>query len=248
MKTLALDIETAPSLAYVWKLWKEDIPLARLVEPGYMMCYAASWMGSAKVEFHSIESSEPEMVESVWHLLDKADAVLHYNGKKFDIPHINSEFFKHDLAPPSPYKQIDLYSTVRKKFRFASGKLDHIAQIAELGGKKAIDFETWEDCMHRDPNAWERMKRYNIQDVRLLKRLYHQLLPWISSHPNVALYGDAESDQCPKCGAPEADLIKRGYAYTQVGKFQQYRCAKCGSWSRGAKALARVDLREVQQS
>ncbi|NIV35232.1 MAG: hypothetical protein GWN58_38990, partial [Anaerolineae bacterium] len=49
------------------------------------------------------------MLEGAWELLDEADAVVHYNGKKFDIPTLNREFVKYGFTPPSPYKQIDLY-------------------------------------------------------------------------------------------------------------------------------------------
>ena len=41
MKTLIIDIETAPSIAYVWQMWKANIGLNQVEERGYLMSYAA---------------------------------------------------------------------------------------------------------------------------------------------------------------------------------------------------------------
>ena len=47
--------------------------------------------------FDSVHESKPEqMVSRVHGLLDDADVVCHYNGKKFDIPTLNREFLLWD--------------------------------------------------------------------------------------------------------------------------------------------------------
>jgi hypothetical protein len=38
--------------------------------------------------------------------------------------------------------------------------------------------------MQRDLAAWQKMEKYNIQDVILLEKLYITLLPWIISTPS----------------------------------------------------------------
>ena len=43
-KALILDIETVPHTAKVWGLWNETIPLARLLEAGEVICFAAKWL------------------------------------------------------------------------------------------------------------------------------------------------------------------------------------------------------------
>ena len=43
MKTLTLDIETAPQVAHVWGLWQQNVGLPQLLESGYVMCFAAKW-------------------------------------------------------------------------------------------------------------------------------------------------------------------------------------------------------------
>jgi uncharacterized protein YprB with RNaseH-like and TPR domain len=123
MKILLLDIETAPNLGYIWKMFKENIPLDRLIESGYILCWSAKWLGEKEVFFESLQGkSSKAMLRPLYKMLNEADAVIHYYGKKFDIPTINNEIVDAGWAPPSPYKQIDLYDTVAQQFKFPSNK------------------------------------------------------------------------------------------------------------------------------
>jgi DNA polymerase elongation subunit (family B) len=135
MKVLYLDIETAPTLVYSWSLWPKYIDPNNVQEAGYTLCWAAQWEGERNVEFGSIRKGENEMLARIHALLDEADAVVHYNGTKFDIPVLFREFVRAGLHPPSHFHQIDLLKTVRKQFRFESNKLDYVCQRLGLGGK-----------------------------------------------------------------------------------------------------------------
>lgn len=239
MKILHLDIETAPNLVYAWGLYKQDVSISQIVDPGYTLCYAAKWHGDRTIHTANVKDDGGEgLVKTLWALLNEADVVVHYNGTKFDIPTINKEFLLLGLPPPAPYQQIDLLKTVRKQFRFASNKLDFVCQQLGIGAKvQHKGMELWSQCMQGNEKAWREMLRYNKQDVRLLGKLYLKLLPWIDNHPNVVLYEplveNREGLHCPNCGGDE--LERRGFAYTKVSKFQRYRCTDCGKWSRVRK-------------
>jgi uncharacterized protein len=196
-----------------------------------MMCFAAQWVGEREVMFFSeYHDSREEMVHAAHRLLNEADAVITYNGDGFDIPHLNREFLELGLTPPSPYASIDLLKTVRKQFRNASNKLDWIVQHLGIGAKTShTGFQLWLDCMRGDAKAWELMKRYNMQDVRVTGKLYKRILPWITAHPNVSLR-DGHTSGCPNCGSFKA--IKDGHAYTAMGKFPKYQCKECGKYYR----------------
>jgi len=245
MKILAIDIETSPNLAYVFALWKQNISIDKIVDSTEMLCFAAKWLGEKEILYYSLHhDGKDEMITQAYHLLNEADAVLHYNGKNFDVPHLNREFLQAGLKPPTPFKQIDLVHAARKQFRFPSNKLDYVSQAVGLKGKtKHEGFELWRKCMEGDDKAWRTMRRYNIQDVRLLEQLYKKLLPWIPGHPNVALFEDGAEDVCPGCGSK--DLAPQGFAVTQVSKFQRYQCRKCGRWSRSGRRVAGVNIREI---
>lgn len=235
MKILLLDIESSPNTAHVWGLWQQNVSINQLMESSYVLCYAAKWLGEKEMFFDSVHKSKPKkMLKGIHGLLNDADAVIHYNGTKFDMPTLNKEFLLHSFNPPSPYRQIDLLRTVRSNFRFPSNKLDYVAQRLGLGKKQAHEgHELWVKCMNGDKDAWKRMEKYNIQDVVLLENLYNSLLPWIKSHPNQNLFKDGHV--CPTCGSES--LQKRGTNISITGTYQRYQCKGCGSWSQGTKAI-----------
>lgn len=234
MKILLIDIETSPNVAYVWGLFKENIPLARLIDSSYTLCWSAKWLGQRDVIFRSVHKNKPkEMITQIHALLDEADVVVHYYGSRFDIPTLNKEFLLHGLPPPSPYKQIDLCNVVRKQFKFVSNKLDYVAQQLGLGQKHETSFMLWIDCMANKAAAWAKMKRYNIQDVRLLEKLYNRLMPWIPKHPNHAAFEDGMV--CPQCGG--SHYVRRGFQLTNVNKYVRYQCRDCHKYFRGNHAI-----------
>ena len=233
MKILLLDIETFPHKVYAWGMWQQDIHISQIVEAGYTACWAAKWLGEGTMHFYSVHKHcREEMLRPLWDLLDEADAVVHYNGKKFDIPTINKEFLMAGMTPPSPYKQIDLLPVCRREFKLASNKLDYVSQVLGLGSKtKHAGMELWLGCMNGDEKAWRVMEKYNKQDVRLLEKVYQRLLPWIKNHPNHGLYDSSRAGMCCKnCGS--GYLTSRGYETTSVGKYQRLLCNKCGTWNR----------------
>lgn len=242
MKLLLLDIETAPNLAYVWGLFKENIPLQRLVDSGYVLCWSARWYGSDETYFASEkQNGTGEMLNLIHDLLDEADAVIHYNGANFDIPTLNKEFLKWGFAPPAPYKQIDLYKIAKKQFRLPSYKLDYVARMLGLGEKvRHPGFEMWVNCMKGDEQAWKDMETYNKGDVDLLEKVYEKFIPWIDNHPNYGLYNDVDRPVCRNCGG--VHLHYRGFAYTTLGKFRRFQCLECGTWGRTKHNLAPKDL------
>lgn len=244
MRTLILDIETAPHLVYTWSLREKYINPSNIVEPGGMICFAAKWYDENRVMFLSVHNEGyPAMVETVHALLEQADVVVHYNGKRFDVPRINTEFLNHKLMPPAPYRQIDLYETVRRVFHYPSNRMDYVCKRLGIPGKiKHGGFGLWPACLAGDEKAWRMMKRYNKHDVMMTQDLYEKLLPWLVNSPNAAIYAEPGTDACPKCGET-GQLERRGFSYTQVGKFQRYQCRSCGGWSRSGKRVVGVDQR-----
>lgn len=261
IKILALDIETAPSVAFVWGLFKETIPISRVISPGYTLCFASSWEHEQdNVVFRSLfEHDMRDMLQTLWDQLNEADVVIHYNGKKFDIPTINREFVKYGFVPPSNYRQIDLYHVVRSNFRFQSNKLDFVAQELGLGNKvQHKGMELWKDCIEgvelpwgakipeHVAESWAVMKEYNEEDTNLLWRLYTKLQPWIKAHPNRALWlADTGKPVCPTCGSES--LQKKGKEYpANVNAYQRYKCTNCGANARGRLALKGTHKPEVR--
>jgi hypothetical protein len=235
---LLLDIENAPNLAHVWKIWDETIQLDRLLEESYILSYAAKWYGKELVLFDSLHfNSKRHMLKGIHALMDKADIIVHYNGNRHDIPHLNRSFLEENLAPPSPSKQIDLLTTVKNRFKFPSNKLAYVAKTLGLGEKVRNEegHVLWRKCMADDATAWQQMKRYNIHDVVLLERLYTYLRPWIKNHPNLGVYQE-DALVCPVCSG--TSYVERKVAVTKDRVYKQYQCktGTCRAWFRDTKS------------
>jgi len=252
-RVLMLDIETAPLLGYHWGLWKQNIGYGQLESEWYILCWAAKWLGDKKVHAHGLDAGkiaksdsdvkDAELLEPLWELMDEADIIVAHNGKKFDMPKINARFLKAGFNPPSPYKQVDTLNECKKTFRFTSNRLDAVAQFLGLGRKMDTGgFDLWTDYMKGSKAAQKKMLKYNIQDVKLLEDVYLKLLPWMPNHPNVGVYVDHDKPICPKCGSTH--LQKRGYAYTQVGKYHRMQCMGCGGWSRTRFTINTKEVRK----
>ncbi len=244
MKILLLDVETAPNTVHVWGLWNQNVGINQIMASGYTMCFAAKWYGEKDVMFDSIYHSTPKiMMKRLHKLLEEADAVVHYNGTKFDIPTVNKEFILFNLKPPAPYKQIDLLKTARSVFRFPSNKLDYVASVLLDDHKVAnTGHLLWRQCLDSDiaqevrRKAWSLMARYCRKDVDLLVPLHAKLTPWLPETINVSVIGSQPlQNACPKCGS--TDVHKRGMRYTRTRAYHRYLCMSCGGWFKGSKML-----------
>lgn len=223
MKMLFLDIETAPSLVYVWGLYNNQvIPIERIVKPGYTLCFSAKWRGKKKMHFHSAQNGgKRKMVQAAWNLLDEADAVCHYNGSNFDIPTLRGEFMANHMPPPSPFVQIDLLKTVRT-VRIASRKLDYVCGQLGLGSKtKHKGMDLWTGCMNGNAADWKIMTKYNKRDVVLLENLFTEIEPWVNGMP-------ADVDECQ-----HEHKIKKGNYFTNGSVYQRYYCKDCMHYIKG---------------
>jgi hypothetical protein len=225
----------------VWGLWQQNVSLNQLRESSRMLCFAAQWEGQRRVHFYSEWGDGLDMQRVAHEMLSEADAVVHYNGKRFDVPHLNRELLQAGYDPPAPFKQIDLYRETKAAFSFPSYKLEYVAKALSVGEKgKTGGHELWVKVLAGDRGARRTMREYNCQDVRLLFPLYYKLRPWISGPSHGALTGE---DVCPGCGG--AELRKEGHAFLMTGKYQRYQCTNCGTWSRGTRRVSGTGIARV---
>lgn len=250
-KVLIFDVETAPIIAHVWGLWENNVSLNQIVSDWHLLSWSAKWLDDKKVMYmdqrnaKNIEDDE-ELLKGIWKLLDEADVVITQNGKKFDVKKLNARFVVHGMQPPSSFKHIDTLQIAKKHFAFTSNKLEYMTdklctKYKKLKHKKFPGHELWNECLKGNRAAWKEMELYNKHDVLSLEELYHKLIPWDNSI-NFNLYTEATDHVC-KCGSK--DLIKKGYAYTAVSKFQRYKCKECGTESRDRKNLFSKEKRKA---
>lgn len=231
-KILLLDIETAPSIAYVWRLFDENISVDQIISPTRMICWASKWYGQKDISFASEWNDGPvEMVVKIWEKMEEADAVVTYNGDKFDLPKLMGEFATMGLGNPGPVTSIDLYKTVRK-LGLASSKLQFVAPHLGIGEKvKNEGFRLWARVLDGDPRAQDEMEKYNRQDTKLLERLYKRLRPFIKNHPYLGMGSPAS---CPVCTSTRVQ--RRGIRRTKSFIIERLHCQACGAWGDGSRS------------
>jgi hypothetical protein len=233
-KILLLDIECAPTTAYVWGRWDQTVSQKQVVNEGYLLTYSAKWLGEETIVSNRIYEAQNDevLVRELSELMSNADLIVAHNAQKFDIPLIKTRMVALGMTPPSPSKIVDTLRIAKAEFRFPSNSLDSIAAYLGLPRKMSHSgFELWTRCMAMDDNAFEEMLEYNVQDVVVLEEVYMRLRHWSKTHPNVALYEPAGKVRCVCCGSEKLSLIDKKY-YTNASTFALYNCMDCGKMNR----------------
>jgi len=252
-KILIIDLETAPTLAYVWGLFDQNIGIDQIKQDSYVLCWSAKWLGKKQILFDSIKNyplfkkqphNDYHIALSAHKLISEADVIVAHNGDSFDLKWLNYIFIKHGLKPAPPYKSVDTLRVARSNFYFTSNKLDFISQRLGVGAKvKHEGFGLWVKCMTGCNKAWKRMEKYNKQDVLILEEVYLKLRPFMKRHPMInppklkTEYLGVVDNRCPVCNSSRME--KRGTRVNTTGRFTRYQCQDCGRWTHDKKPTER---------
>lgn len=233
-RILLLDIEWKPTKAYVWQPWQENITPEKILEHGGLLCVGVKWFGEKETEVYTEwEHGHDGMVRAVHTLLHEADAVVTYNGDKYDLKKLEGEFLLAKLPPPPPPTSIDCLKAV-KKFGFFMNRLGFVAPFLGLGSKLEHEgMALWTKVDKGDPKAQKKMAKYCAQDVILLEKLYKRIRPYIRNHPHT---GKTKGIACGACRSER--LQSRGVRRTKMFKIQRIQCQDCGSWQDGKREKA----------
>ena len=251
-RILLFDIETAPMEVYVWGLrFNNYISPDNVIKDYSILCWSAKWlfeteiMGEVVTGKQAINRDDTSILKTMWELLDEADIVITQNGKKFDIPKLNSRFLLAGYPPPMYYQVVDTKEIMAKNFGFSSNKLDYVNRLAGIDGKSEMIFDDWVECVKGSEKHLKKMMDYNKRDVVIMEDLYLWLRPWIPAHANLGVYTDIQDRECcPNCQSTE--LRWTGQYATPLGLYEAFRCGQCGAIGRSTKKhykIKRVDVR-----
>jgi DNA polymerase elongation subunit (family B) len=252
-RILLWDIETAPNLGYTWGKWEQNV--LAFESEWYLLTISWKWLGektthvTGLVDFEKRYKKNPEddyeLAKLAWDLFNEADIVVAHNGVAFDTKKAQARMIIHGMDPPSSFKEVDTLNLARRHFNFTSNKLGDLCETLGIGAKVSTGgFELWRDCLRGDRRAWDRMKKYNKQDVVILEELYLRLRPWSNRHPNLATMS-GRYDACPKCGSTKG-MKSQGWQYNAVTMYQRFRCRACGGEVAGRK-LKRTETEYVSR-
>lgn len=233
-RLLFLDLEWRAVKAYVWRAWDENVMPDQIIEDGGMLCICFKFSDEKEYQFYSDWThTKEEMLLATREALLEADAVVTYNGDKYDLPKISGELLRHGLPPMPPVTSIDCIKTVKKQGYFMN-RLGFIGPFLGLGKKVPHEgFALWKAVDEGCEKARKKMQRYCIQDVRLLVKLYERIKPYIKTHPYL---GFTKPESCPVCGSDHVQ--KRGVTRTRSFVTQRLACQRCGHWFSGTRKKA----------
>lgn len=229
VKVLLMDIEISPNLGYSWGKWEQNI--IEFKEEWQILSIGYKWLGEKKTHCITIDDlgskNDKELTKIIWALFQEADILIAHNGKAFDIKKAKARFVFWKLKPCKHLSVIDTKQVAKNGFSFTSNSLDDLGKHLGVGRKiKHEGFGLWLKCMGGDRAAFKRMKKYNVQDVILLEKVYKRLLPWIPNHPSLAAIKEVVG--CPNCGS--SHVVKQGVRANHTGLRQQMQCKSCKGW------------------
>lgn len=237
-KILFFDIEITPMIVPVYQLYDiPSIPYDNILKDWLFLSYSARWLGEKT--FGEIltpdeiaTDNDSRITKALWKLLDEADLVISFNGRRFDHKKLNTRFLKWHLPPPSFYHIIDLYPVAKATFGFPSNALDYILKFLDLPRKIENEKGLVNKVLSGDKKALKAMLNYNLRDTSVLEDLYFILRPYIKNHPNIAVYHSEDNTPvCRNCGSPEIATTTKLYP-TLTGIYKTWRCNKCGALGR----------------
>lgn len=208
-------------------------------DKGFILC--GSWKALGERKIYTAARTNLRSGSSLWNdkavclelykVLSEADMWVTHNGKRFDVPFLNTRLLRHGLAPLPPVPHFDTCEVIWKKLKMRA-RLESAQKFFKWSFKKTdLDLATWTEAASGDKAALQEVIEHCEADIRVLEKAYKTLRPLAFKHPNLGAI--AGSDRCPYCGKKNT-LQRRGYLVAKVRRSARFQCRSCGGWSHGA--------------
>lgn len=232
LKICYLDTELAFSIFYAYYQKKPQFLQAKNIKHHkFMPCAAWAWEHEKslysvsilddKKRFKFNHRDDLHVAQKLFDVLQDADVIIGHNIDDFDMKEINTIFIKHRLGVLPAIKTIDTLKVARKYFRFEGNKLSELAAFFNVEGKD--NQPDWQAVADGDVKALEYSEKYCKQDVKVLKKIFPFLRPFIRNFPTVPKNNRPEYCEC--CGSK---LLKNhGTRFNGRSFYLDIRCLEC---------------------
>lgn len=247
LNILYFDLESSLMGTLTFGIWNQNISGNRITKHSHLL--SNSWafndeppQGVRLSPEDVAEGNDLLVVVDTIRAIEKADLIISFNGKKFDVPLLKTRALLHELPPIKFPPHLDLMQEAKRNFRFPSNSMQNISMYLGEHGKLATSGRNlWERCYHYqnydDCNeALAQMLEYGLQDIDATRDLHKRLQGWFKSPVNIGLITkeingvntkDNHDLLCPHCSSKDVDKIG-SKAYTSVSSFNIYRCGNSG--------------------
>ncbi len=249
-KILFIDVESAADIAASFGRFKVNLSQDNIIrEGGWLLSVAWRWNDEEQVNAltltpqESVQMQDSRLLATIFDLMEQADFVVAHNADRFDIPLIKARMAINGFSAPRKVRVIDTLK-IAKQMKFNSNKLDSLGEVLGVGRKLSHSgIKLWIDCQAGYKDALKTMRDYNVQDVELLYKVYHQIKHFDNKAPNMAAYYQDDKERCPVCGSEHVELTGNTIL-TNLSKFEEVHCTSCGARSRKRTNLLEKDKRK----
>lgn len=247
VKTLLFDVECSPNVGFTWGRWEQNV--IEFLKEKQIISIAYQWYPAPEIHVIALpdfrgykpdtllsvlgdgesKNTNGALMKAFHKVISKADIAIGHNIDSFDDKLVNTDFIVNKLTPIPPHKTVDTLKVARARFAFQGNRLGDLGARLGLGKKvRHWGFRLWRRCMAGDPKAWNLMRRYNAGDIKLLRRVYEKMRPWMLNHPNMTVLDGRMG--CPTCRGTR--MQRRGRRLTKSGWSISFQCqtAGCRRW------------------
>jgi len=175
--------------------------------------------------------NDKEVCKRLYDVLVKADMWVTHNGRRFDIPFLNTRLLKHNLAPLPPVPHFDTCEVIWKRLKM-SARLENVQKFFKFRSKKTdLWLETWAKAAAGNVKALKYVINHCEADIRVLAAGYKKLRVLGYRYPNMAALFE-DNQRCPYCGKTNTSQ-RRGWNLAKVRRSQRFQCRACRGWYAG---------------
>lgn len=108
------------------------------------------------------------------------DVLITFNGNYFDLPFIRTRTLIHgfNFIPYGYIKSIDIYKTMRNRFKIHRNSLRNSCKVFGIEGKTELDFYTWIKAIAGDRKALMKIDEHCRGDVDITEQLFDKVIEY----------------------------------------------------------------------
>lgn len=135
-----------------------------------------------RIDDYPLYKTEPwndrDVIQDISKYLKEHDIIVSYNGKRFDIPFLNSRQLYHgqEVFALKPAKHTDMLYQAKFKLNLHRANLDTVAKFLGCANEKTqIDGQAWVRAMAGDRQSMDYIVEHCVLDVEVLTEVFMKM-------------------------------------------------------------------------
>jgi uncharacterized protein YprB with RNaseH-like and TPR domain len=130
-------------------------------------------------------SDDSALVAAIANELIKYDIICAHNGKRFDVPFIQTRLARWGLSPMPKLRLIDPVLLARNNYKMSSNSLQRLLGMFGLNEKTVVDNDVWlRAALDGDSDAMDYIVEHCVKDVEMLAKLLDKVKVFATKFDN----------------------------------------------------------------